>query len=140
MGFTKKSAEVFFNKIKENNIDLLIDVRLNNTSQLAGFSKGKDLSFFLDKICNCDFLHEKKFSPTKEILNGYKKGIISWEEYEIEYNHLLEKRDIVNYFDNRYGDMKNILLLCSEPESENCHRRLLGEKISNELGVELIHL
>lgn len=73
MGFTKKSAEVFFNLIREHHIEILIDVRLNNHSQLAGFTKGRDLSFFLKEICNCEYSHEIPFAPTKDILDRYKK-------------------------------------------------------------------
>ena len=70
----------------------LIDVRLNNQSQLAGFSKGKDLQYFLRAISNCGYSHEVKFAPTKELLNDYKKGVKSWEEYVVIYNKLIEQR------------------------------------------------
>ena len=77
MGFTKKSAEEFFGLLKDNEIEMLIDVRLNNQSQLAGFTKGRDLAFFLRKICKCSYSHEIQFAPTKMILDNYKKQIIS---------------------------------------------------------------
>ena len=72
MGFTQKSAETFFERIKENKIELLIDIRLNNQSQLAGFAKGRDLKYFLDKLCQCGYAHELRFAPEKKLLDEYK--------------------------------------------------------------------
>ena len=80
MGFTQKNAETFFEKIKKADIDILVDVRLNNKSQLAGFTKGQDLVYLLKEICDCKYSHEVSFAPTKEILDGYKKGSMSWEK------------------------------------------------------------
>ena len=106
MGFTKKTAEQFFEKIKKNNIDIVIDVRLNNQSQLAGFTKGKDLVYFLKELCNCEYKHEIKFAPTKEILASYKKGDIDWGEYEFgveipteELEKMVTVGDVVNYIE-----------------------------------------
>lgn len=140
MGFTQKTAEQFFGKIKENGIQIVIDVRLNNQSQLAGFTKGKDLAYFLKVICDCLYDHEINFAPTKEILSAYKKGDINWREYEIRFDSLINARKIVDIFKNRYMDYEKVLLLCSEANPENCHRRLLAEKISKEFDAEIIHL
>lgn len=92
MGFTQKTAEQFFEKIKKNEIEILVDVRLNNQSQLAGFTKGKDLSYFLKELCHCKYDHNISYAPTKEILQAYKKETISWSEYEEKYVELLIKR------------------------------------------------
>ena len=140
MGFTKKSAEDFFGIISDNNIEILVDVRLNNQSQLAGFSKGRDLKFFLEKICGCGYSHEELFAPTKEILNGYKKKTISWDEYEYEYGELISQRKVETTFEDKYNFYNNVLLLCSEPTPENCHRRLLAEYLKNEFGHSIKHL
>ena len=102
MGFTKKSAEEFFGLLKDNEIEMLIDVRLNNQSQLAGFTKGRDLAFFLRKICKCSYSHEIQFAPTKMILDNYKKQIISWSEYEEEYNQLINRRKVSDIFKDKY--------------------------------------
>ena len=88
IGFTQKSAKEFFEKIKDNGIELLIDVRLNNVSQLAGFAKGKDLEYFLKEICNCDYVHEIVLAPTKELLDNYRAKITSWLEYEEIFNKI----------------------------------------------------
>lgn len=94
IGFTKKSAEQFFTILKDNKISKICDVRLNNSNQLAGFSKGRDLKFFLSRIGNIEYSHELIFAPTKEILDNYKKKKITWDEYEELYIGLLEERDI----------------------------------------------
>ena len=140
MGFTQKSAEVFFEKIKKNNIEILIDIRLNNQSQLAGFAKGKDLVYFLDRLCQCDYRHELKFAPDKELLDDYKKGRIDWDGYVPRFQKLIDNRSMVKLFQSRYSDYNSVLLLCSEPTPEQCHRRLLAEAIAKETGDEIIHL
>ena len=140
MGFTKKSAKDFFELIKNNNIQLLVDVRLNNQSQLAGFTKGKDLSFFLNNICQCDYVHEIDCAPTKEILDGYKKKEITWEEYEVQYNGLIVRRKVANDFKKKYSKYSKVLLLCSEPTAEYCHRRLLAEYFRKEFECNVIHI
>lgn len=141
MGFTQKTAEQFFEKIKQNDIQILIDVRLNNQSQLAGFTKGKDLAYFLKIICNCSYEHEIRFAPTKEILNDYKKQQISWEAYENLYDELMERRNVTNVFNEKYKGYSKVLLLCSEVLDKNCHRRLLAEKLQRSIAdIEIIHL
>ena len=127
MGFTQKSAEQFFGLIKKNNIELLIDVRLNNQSQLAGFTKGRDLKFFLEKICNCGYVHEDMFAPTKDVLSDYKKKLISWADYVTKFDVLLHRRPIEKLFLKYTDGYSRVLLLCSEPTPEYCHRRLLAE-------------
>ena len=140
MGFTQKTAEQFFEKIKKNDIELLIDVRLNNQSQLAGFTKERDLAYFLRVICGCMYAHEPAFAPTKEILDAYKKGVIDWAEYERRFNALLDGRNVAGIFKAKYGKYERVLLLCSEATPEHCHRRLLAERIARELDIAIVHL
>ncbi len=141
MGFTQKNAQQFFGLISRNKVELLIDVRLNNHSQLAGFTKGRDLEFFLKNLCNCRYEHNIVFAPTKEILNNYKKQQISWEDYVVQYNELLEKRSVENIFIKKYAGIDRVLLLCSEPTAENCHRRLLAERLKEYISeIEIIHI
>ena len=140
MGFTQKNAEEFFNKIQKNKIDVLVDIRLNNKSQLAGFAKGRDLEYFLKIICNCAYKHEIIYAPTKELLDAYKKGSKTWEQYITEYNELIINRHMVDTFEQKYSNYNNVLLLCSEPTPEQCHRRLLAEAICLEKGHTLKHI
>ncbi len=140
IGFSQKSAEEFFTILKKNNIDCLIDVRLNNVSQLAGFTKSKDLKFFLKQIANIDYIHDIRYAPTKDILDNYKKNKISWANYESLYNDLIEKRKIENLFKIHANGYNNICLLCSEPTPQNCHRRLLGEYLKQYFQLNIKHL
>ncbi len=142
IGFTQKSAEQFFELIKANKIELLIDVRLNNKSQLAGFSKGTDLAYFLKEICDTKYVHCEEFAPTKELLSNYQKGSVSWSEYEKAFDLILEQRGAYKKFLTRFGGYNRVCLLCSEPTAEKCHRRLVAEKIRGVFPnqVEVIHL
>ena len=141
IGFAQKSAEKFFQILKENNVECLIDVRLNNVSQLAGFTKSKDLQYFLKIIIDADYIHNIKYAPTKDILDDYKKNKISWLEYEIKYRKLIESRKIEQIFKNDIKNYNNVCLLCSEPLPQNCHRRLLAEYLKKQFNkVEVKHL
>jgi len=141
IGFTKKTAKEFFNLISTNEIKLLVDIRLNNQSQLAGFAKNKDLEFFLKEICNCEYKHEMIFAPTKDILDDYKSKKITWAEYEVKYNELLNTRDAVKYFYKNFSNYDNVCFLCSEHEAKFCHRRLLAESIEDKIkGIEVKHI
>ncbi|MGG7153047.1 DUF488 family protein [Clostridium neonatale] len=144
IGFTKKSAQQFFEILGRNKIQKVIDIRLNNSSQLAGFSKGTDLEFFLKKLCNIKYTHDIELAPTKEILSDYKKKKISWEEYEVKFISLLNKRNSNNNIGNKfYDEIDGVCLLCSEQLANNCHRRLVAEYLKEKLtdyNIEIIHL
>ena len=129
IGFTKKTANEFFSLLKEKNIDLLIDIRLNNKSQLAGFTKGDDLKYFLKEICNCNYDHCEEYAPTKEILTAYQHKDINWTEYEKHYKKLINDRGCHIGFVTRFTPHKKVALLCSETTAEKCHRRLIAEMI-----------
>ena len=140
IGFTKKSAEKFFNLLRNNNVKQLVDVRISNSSQLAGFAKGSDLAFFVKEICHISYTHIVDFAPTKELLDKWHKKEVSWIEYEKIYTKMLTERNILQ----KYGIKKfdGASFLCSEDTPENCHRRLLAEymqKHSKE-DVTIIHL
>ena len=140
MGFTQKNAKTFFENISQNSIEIVVDVRLNNQSQLAGFTKGKDLAYFLQEICKCDYDHNIIYAPTKEILQAYKKEEMTWKEYEERYYALLMKRNVSYDFKKSYKKYSKILLMCSEPTPECCHRRLLAEYLQKELGGRIVHI
>lgn len=130
IGFTKKSAEEFFNLLKDNNVDWVIDIRLNPNSQLSGFAKGKDIKYFLKKLAGIEYKHIDELSPTKDILNEYRKKIISWEDYEKRFYDLLENRKISTRLDKLFPEnAQNICLLCSEASPLKCHRRIVAEYI-----------
>jgi len=139
MGFTKKSAEQFFTRLSNAGVKRVIDVRLNNVSQLAGFAKRDDLAYFLKAICDCDYRHEPLLAPTKEILDGYKKKEIEWEEYERRFLDLLERRQAHRLVLTE--ELSGACLLCSEPTPEKCHRRLVAEFFTRNFDdLEVYHL
>lgn len=144
IGFTQKSAEQFFELLEANNIKCVLDIRLNNSSQLAGFTKGTDLKYFLHKILDVKYYHDIMLSPTKQILSDYKKNKISWDEYEKLFLELLDKRDIKENVILKYGmDLDKVCLLCSEPTADKCHRRLVSEylgKVFPEFNINIVHL
>lgn len=94
IGFTKKSAEEFFGAIRAAGIRQLLDVRLNNSSQLAGFAKKDDLRFFLKELCGAEYVHEISLAPTQELLTDYRKKRVSWPEYEHRFLALLKDREV----------------------------------------------
>jgi len=128
IGFTKKSAQTFFNFINNEKVSTLIDVRLNNVSQLAGYAKRDDLKFFLKELCDTDYLHMPDLAPTKEILNGYKKDGMSWQRYEDDFLNLMAQRNIERIL--KPDLLNNSCLLCSEHEPHFCHRRLVVEYLN----------
>ena len=140
IGFTQRTAEDFFETLKRAGIDRLIDVRLNNISQLAGYSKKDDLRYFLRSICGIDYHHELSLSPTKEMLDTYRAGKIAWKDYGPQFRALLRERKVERTL-NRDLFTGRPVLLCSEFEAEHCHRRIVAEYLAKKWGgMEIEHL
>ncbi len=139
IGFTKKSAETFFTRLQNAGVKRLIDVRLNNVSQLAGFTKKDDLRYFTKVICNIDYVHLPDLAPTQDILDGYKKHKGHWELYETQFLDLMRARRIEDKTPREL--LINGCLLCSEEKPHNCHRRLVAEYLKEKWGnVEIEHI
>lgn len=125
--------------MKENKITTVIDIRLNNTSQLAGYAKKEDLIYFLKEIGNINYLHKPELAPSEEILKNYKNKKIGWQEYENKYIQLLEERKILEKID--INEFDNACLLCSESTHDKCHRRLLADFLSSNFNnIVVVHL
>jgi uncharacterized protein (DUF488 family) len=140
IGFTQKSASEFFGTLKAHGIERLLDVRLNNTSQLAAFAKQSDLPYFLREICGAEYEHEPLLAPTQEILDTYKKRKGDWGTYEVEFLALMRARKIESAV-SQQSFAKRTVLLCSEPTAEHCHRRLVLEYLQQHWeGVKIVHL
>ena len=137
IGFTQKTAEQFFGLLKQAGIRRLIDVRLNNSSQLAGFAKREDLRYFLRVICDADYIHLPLLAPTQEILDALKKNKGSWSEYESVFLQLLAERKVEEQVDRSLFSVPAVLL-CSEPTAEHCHRRLVLEYLRGKWGGDLV--
>ncbi len=140
IGFTKKNAREFFGRLKQAGIRRLVDIRLNNVSQLAGFTKKEDLRFFLEEVCGAEYVHEPRLAPTQTILDDYKKRKGSWQEYETQFLRLMEERRIEHALDRSLLDRPTVLL-CSEPAPDCCHRRLVAEYLRERWGnLDIVHL
>lgn len=140
VGFTEKSAEHFFGLIKSNSINVLFDTRINNVSQLAGFAKNKDLSFFLKELCGTEYIWEPKFAPTKDMLSQYRSKEMEWGEYELRYKDLICKRNVEACYPTDLFIQS--CLLCSEHLPHHCHRKILVDYLNEkwEKKMEVVHL
>jgi uncharacterized protein (DUF488 family) len=125
--------------LNDSNVKRLVDVRLNNASQLAGFARRADLPFFLQKLCATEYIHEPTLAPTREILDAYRNGG-GWPTYERAFLDLLRERRIEGELDRTLFDVPTVLL-CSEAGAEHCHRRLVLEYLESEWGgIQAVHL
>lgn len=140
IGFTQKSASKFFELLTENGIQRLIDIRLNNTSQLAGFTKKDDFKYFLKELADIEYYHFDFLAPTKEIRDTYNKSN-NWDLYTKQFLHLLEERKALDQIDKKFFQEKTCCLLCSEANPECCHRKLVADALKNRWhDVEIVHL
>ena len=140
IGFTRKSAADFFGVLNGAGIEQLVDVRLNNVSQLAGFTKRDDLAFFMKAICGATYLHEPLLAPTQKMLDRYKKHGGRWAEYEAEFLDLMAVRRIEETLDRSVFELRTVLL-CSEPKPDRCHRRLVVEYLADRWAeISAVHL
>lgn len=139
IGFTKKSAETFFTELKTAGVKRLVDVRLNNVSQLAGFTKKEDLRYFTKEICGIEYTHIPSLAPTADILDAYKKHKGDWTVYERQFLDLMRARRIEDSLSHEILD--GSCLLCSEEKPHHCHRRLVAEYLKEKWpDVEIEHL
>lgn len=139
IGFTKKSAREFFEKLRRPGLARLVDVRLNNVSQLAGFSKRDDLQFFCERILSIEYLHLPELAPTQPMLDSFKKSHGSWPDYEKGFLGLMTERKVEDTVAREVID--GGCLLCSEATPDHCHRRLVAEYLQSKWGgVEIEHI
>lgn len=142
IGFTQSTAQHFFERLLDNGIEQLLDIRLNNRSQLAGFAKAPDLAWFLDKICGIEYLYDDYLAPTDAILDDYRKKRIDWPGYVCAFESLMQERKICEHIQAHYrgSQGKRICLLCSEPTPEQCHRRLVAEYFASTFNDCVRHI
>lgn len=138
IGFTQRSAEEFFYTLRDAGVRRLLDVRLNNTSQLAAFAKRDDLRFFLREICHADYVHEPLLAPTQEMLDAFKKEKGSWSDYKTRFLSLMRERRIEERLDRESFALPTALL-CSERTAEHCHRRLAMEHLAEAWDKVVLH-
>ena len=139
IGFTKKSACRFFQLLRDSGARRVVDVRINNASQLAGFAKKGDLAWFLDEILGMGYIHLPMLAPTRQLLREYRKGEIDWGTYETRFLDLMRERRIEESIPRNVIDEG--CLLCSEDQPHHCHRQLVAEYLNDKWGgVEIEHL
>lgn len=139
IGFTQKTAQQFFDTLVTAGVTRVIDTRLNNVSQLSGFTKRNDLKYFLEKIGGIKYIHILDFAPNKDIWDAYKKNNGDWETYEKKFLQLMSQREIENKVSQEL--LAGSCLLCSEAKPHHCHRRLVAEYLSEKLGnINIRHL
>lgn len=142
IGFTKKTAERFFEALEDSGAKHLLDIRLSNNSQLAGFTKRNDLRYFLKRLVNMEYHEVPMLAPEKSILDQYRKTG-DWAKYERRYLELIRQRGVEKYI-NQVLFEEGVVLLCSEPEPTHCHRRLaaeyLAQAVSSKGKAEIVHL
>jgi uncharacterized protein (DUF488 family) len=139
IGFTKKSARQFFDTLRKSGAKRVVDVRLNNVSQLAGFAKRDDLAFFLQEVCGMEYIHIPELAPTQEMLDEYKKHKGDWRTYEARFLDLMRGRRIEESVSKEV--IADGCLFCSEDKPHHCHRRLVAEYLKQHWGgVDILHL
>ena len=139
IGFARKNAEKFFGLLSSSRVKRVVDVRLNNVSQLAGFAKRDDLKFFLQRVCGIDYVHLPDLAPTKEMLADYRKKRMGWDDYERQFLDLMRERRIEESIPREIVD--GGCLLCSEDKPHHCHRRLVAEYLHDRWGgIDVRHL
>jgi uncharacterized protein (DUF488 family) len=124
--------------LSQSHVKKLVDVRLNNVSQLSGFAKKNDLRYFAKAICGIEYQHVPQLAPTQDILDEYKKSKGAWPGYARKFLDLMAERKIEN-LDRSMLD--GGCLLCSEDKPHHCHRRLVAEYLKDKWGdVEIEHI
>jgi uncharacterized protein (DUF488 family) len=140
IGFTKSTAEHFFGRLRQADIRRLVDIRLNNTSTLAGFTKRDDLAYFLRSILDAEYVHEPLLAPMPDMLKAYQAKQVQWDAYAAQYDALIHRREVATVLKRATFDGPTALL-CSEATPEYCHRRLAAEHLSAAWGgLEIVHL
>jgi uncharacterized protein (DUF488 family) len=138
IGFTKSSAEHFFTRLKDAKVRRLVDVRLNNVSQLAGFAKRDDLRYFTQQLCGVGYEHRLELAPTAQILADYRGGHGEWDAYATSFRGLMAQRRIEQIDRDQFA---GVCLLCSEATPHHCHRRLVAEYLRDAWrDVDIVHL
>jgi uncharacterized protein (DUF488 family) len=141
IGFTQKRAETFFGLLRQAGVQRLVDIRLSPDGQLSGFAKKDDLPYLLDRLADgCAYVYLPELAPTKEILKDYRRDS-DWPRYMVRFEALMDERRVPESLDRDAFESTMSCLLCSEPTPEQCHRRLVAERLAKSWpDVEIIHL
>lgn len=142
IGFSGKSAETFFGLLKQAGIRSVLDIRLSNRGQLAGFTKEDDLKYFLDSLLGIGYYHRPDLAPDHALMDDYRKKRIKWDVFAVRFEALMQERNADNIIKEIFGQMQQpVCILCSEAKASVCHRSLVSQRVQKIFpGTELIHL
>ncbi|MBL0373078.1 DUF488 domain-containing protein [Rhizobium sp. KVB221] len=140
IGFTNTTAEHFFDRLLASGSRLVIDVRLHNTSQLAGFAKATDLAYFLDRIAGIGYAHQSLLAPEEDMLKAFRAPKANWQDNESQFQRLMAERKIEEKLKPDY--FADSCLLCSEDKPHHCHRRMILDYLNDRWGkvLDVTHL
>ena len=136
IGFTKKTLEDFITRLKKAGVQRIVDIRLNNSSQLSGFAKSPDFEYILKQF-GIEYISVKGLAPDKALLDKYRKDK-DWDEYEVNFKALMDARKARKILNELQLDKKVSCFLCSEDKPEKCHRRLVAEMLDKNF--DIVHL
>ena len=89
-GFAGRDAQGFFTRLREHGVRRLIDVRRFNTSQLAGYTKHRDLPFLLAELCDADYTHVPDAAPAADLLTAYRSDELPFDAFAQAYRDGLD--------------------------------------------------
>ncbi len=139
-GYQRKSLETFINQLRQSGIDAVIDIRLRNTSHLAGYTKRDTLDFLLREGFGIAYEHHPELAPTPAILDAYREDE-NWAAYVTSFLPLLKERAAEKIGREILARHRAPCLLCAEPTADHCHRRLVAEYWASRLpGLTIVHL
>jgi uncharacterized protein (DUF488 family) len=140
IGFTQKTAQRFFELLAENGVERVVDIRLKPDGQLSGFAKSGDLAWFLQQLNDCAYVHLPQLAPPADLLSDYRSNH-DWSAYVPRFEAAMDERNVPASLDRASFEERVNCLLCSEPGPEQCHRRLVAERLARTWpDVEVIHL
>jgi len=142
IGSNRKSAETFFELLRKNNVTYILDVRLKNTSQLAGFAKGNDLEYFAAKILGIGYRHDVRFAPDEGLFEKRKANELNMDQFASRFQEILDRRNIKGVLLEEYADtIDGLCLLCSEEDHRECHRSVVADFVAEVFGgTEVVNL
>lgn len=141
IGSNRKSAETFFELLRRNNVRFLLDIRLKNTSQLAGFAKGNDLEYFTKRILGIGYRHDVRFAPDEGLFENRKAKGLSMDQFALKFREILNERNMKKILLDEYADvMDGICLICSEEDHRECHRSVVAGYVTEVFGGKVVNL
>jgi len=124
------SAEQFFQKLKEEKADLVLDVRLKNSNQLCGFTKAKDLAYLIPAVTGAAYVHDLRFAPSAALLESYLKHQIGWEMYRASYLSEMKRHRAMDAFRVSYDSYQSICILGTSTRKRRSHSDALIDLIT----------